>query len=266
MNEPIILGQQQPIICFGQQPAGFFPKRYLIAKINTARRLQSEVGGKIVFFYHDSDADYRETITILNDTKSGEEVRLNFTQENKIQKKYSPLFRKMIPSGWQEDIVRKLPRFVNKAVAGIFEAATGKNAADFCLDMYTRMGLLDGIEIMRSSDKSFRESASELTEFFADVEYEGEIVRAEMHDGALRLHEGGGKYFNITTPATILKSQKNPGREERFGWMQSVVHCTHYIAGASENDYLTKTDFPDVKFIRRDDIELPENAYVPEIN
>jgi hypothetical protein len=52
-------GTSSPIICFGQQPCGFFPKRYLIAKINTARALQEKIGGKIVFFYHDSDADYR---------------------------------------------------------------------------------------------------------------------------------------------------------------------------------------------------------------
>ena len=35
-----------PIICFGQQPCGFFPKRFLFAKIVTARRLQREIGGE----------------------------------------------------------------------------------------------------------------------------------------------------------------------------------------------------------------------------
>ena len=78
-----------PIICFGQQPCGFFPKRFLVAKIHTARALQNDIGGRIVFFYHDSDADYRETITIMNDRQTGAEVRLNFTQENKIQKKFN---------------------------------------------------------------------------------------------------------------------------------------------------------------------------------
>jgi hypothetical protein len=39
-----------PVICFGQQPCGFFPKRFLFAKIQTARRLQKESGGEIVFF------------------------------------------------------------------------------------------------------------------------------------------------------------------------------------------------------------------------
>ena len=34
-----------PVICFGQQPCGFFPKRFLASKFHTARRLQSEIGG-----------------------------------------------------------------------------------------------------------------------------------------------------------------------------------------------------------------------------
>jgi hypothetical protein len=28
-----------PVICFGQQPCGFFPRRFLAAKFATARRL-----------------------------------------------------------------------------------------------------------------------------------------------------------------------------------------------------------------------------------
>ena len=31
-----------PVICFGQQPCGIFPRRFLFAKFQTARRLQSE--------------------------------------------------------------------------------------------------------------------------------------------------------------------------------------------------------------------------------
>jgi hypothetical protein len=251
-----------PVICFGQQPCGFFPKRFLYAKIQTARKLQKELGGKIVFFYHDSDADYRETITILEDAKTKEEVRLNFTQENKIQKKYSPLYKKIIPGGWQDEIARKLPRFVGGELIEIFKSASGSNPADFCLDMYKKMGLLDGIEVVRSSDKNFRTQASELSEFYADVEYEGEIVRAEMFEGSLRLHEGGGKYFNIPSPEKIEKWQKNPGRDERFLWMQSVIHATHYIAGESEGAYLKKEDLSSVALVPREKIDKSEYAYI----
>jgi len=179
----------EPIICFGQQPCGFFPKRFLVAKINTARALQKEIGGsgasaggaKIVFFYHDSDADYRETITVMKDTTTGAEVRLNFLQENKLQKKFSPLYAKRIPAGWQEEILKQLPRFANKPLIELFAETKEKTVADFCLAMYQKMGLLDGIEILRSSNKTFREQAPDLAgEYFADVEYQNEVVRAKI--------------------------------------------------------------------------------------
>ncbi len=255
-----------PIICFGQQPSGFFPKRFLYAKIQTARKLQKEIGGKIVFFYHDSDADYRETITVFKDPETGADMRLNFLQENKLQKKYSPLYAKKIPAGWQDDIARKLPRFVSKELVELFKSAKGGNAADFCLDMYQKLGLLDNIEVVRSGDKHFRLEASELTnEFYADVSYENEIVRAEMKDGILRLHEGGGNYITIPSPEKIEKWQKNPGRDHRFSWMQSVIHATHYVLGPGERGYLKTDDFPNVTFVDRDVIPDPNYAYVPEI-
>ena len=236
-------------ICFGQQPCGFFPKRFLVAKINTARALQKEIEAKIVFFYHDSDADYRETITIMKDRQSGAEVRLNFTQENKLQKKFSPLYLKRIPLGWKEETLKQLPRFISsissasekslepvtnqsqeiprqmhssewteKNLIDIFKSVEANTVADFCLEMYTKIGLLDGIEIVRSSDKNFREHTSLLPsrpnpnasedewrdplsskilpssdfsealgmalngEYFADLPFQGEIVRAKIEN------------------------------------------------------------------------------------
>jgi hypothetical protein len=252
-----------PIICFGQQPCGFFPKRFLVAKINTAKKIQSEIGGRIVFFYHDSDADYRETITVMKDRQTGAEVRLNFTQENKLQKKFSPLYLKRVPVGWKEEILKQLPRFVNKPLIDIFSSTDVKNVADFCLEMYQKMGLLEGVEILRSSDKNFRESAPDLAgEFFADVEYQGEVVRAQLIDGKWQLHEGGGKYTVIPTPNKIEKWQKNPGRDQRFAWMQSVINCTHYIYGEGEKEYLDVSPFPNIKFIDREKIDQPGYAWL----
>ena len=95
-----------PIICFGQQPCGFFPKRFLFAKIVTARRLQKEIGGEIVFFCHDSDHDPRETATILRDRHSNREVSLNFQFENRIQKQFSPLYAKRVLPEWHEKTAR----------------------------------------------------------------------------------------------------------------------------------------------------------------
>src|SRR3984957_2794685 len=85
-----------PVICVGQQPCGFFPKRFLFAKIQTARRLRSEIGGEIVFFCHDSDHDPRETKTTLRHRKNNTPLLLNFAFKNKIQRKFSPLFLKSI--------------------------------------------------------------------------------------------------------------------------------------------------------------------------
>jgi len=260
-----IKSETTPIICFGQQPSGFFPKRFLVAKILTARKLQKEIGGKIVFFYHDSDADYRETITIFHDRRTGAEVRLNFTQENKIQKKHSPLYLKRIPKDWKAETLKQLPRFVDEKLIAIFKSIKAGTVSEFCLKMYAALGLLDGIETVRSGDAAFREKTSEISaDLYADIPYQGEIVRAKIESGLARLHEGGGKFTDLTPPAHLEKRQKNPGKDSRFKWMQSAIHCTHYIYGEGEKNYLKFEEFPEVKFIQREKIDRPGETWVPE--
>jgi hypothetical protein len=255
-----------PIICFGQQPCGFFPKRFLTAKIDTARELQKKIGGKVVFFYHDSDADFRETITIMKDKQTGAEARLNFTQENKLQKKHSPLYAKRIPSGWKQEIQKQLPRFINQNLIEFFSSIKEKNAADFCLKMYSKLGILENIEIARSSNTSFRKKAMDLTSnYFADVKYQGEIVRAKISkDGkTASLHEGGEKYTIFPVKDKIQKEQITPKADQRLDWMQSVVRCTHYVFGEGEAKYLKFKDFPDIKFIPREKVNQPQYAWLP---
>lgn len=254
----------EPIICFGQQPNGFFPKRFFYAKVKSARELQKKIGGKIVFFYHDSDADYRETITVLTDKQTGNEARLNFTQENKVQKKYSPLYAKRIPAGWQEEISRQLPQFVSHHLIDIFDSIEAPTVSDFCLEMYTVLGLLSDMTIVRSSDKNFRTQAEELTgEYFADVKYENEIVRAKVQgDEKLTLHQGGNSYIELPYQK-LSKEQKNAARDQRFSWMQSVIKATHYVTGEGEGNYLKKEQFPEVEFITRESIENSDHAYIP---
>ena len=58
----------------------------------------------------------------------------------------------------------------------MFKQTPAANVADFCLEMYRRMGLLDGIRVVRSSDPAFRRAACDVAEFFVDVPHEGEIV------------------------------------------------------------------------------------------
>jgi hypothetical protein len=250
----------EPVICFGQQPCGFFPRRFLAAKVLTARRLRAEVGGEIVFFCHDSDHDPRETQTTLRSRRNGEAHTLNFTHVNKIQRKFSPLFAKRIPAGWRENTARQLPAYVAPCCLEAFKSVAADNEADFCLEMYRRMGLLEGVRVVRSGDPAFRRAACDVPEFFVDVPYGGETVRARFADGALQLHEGGDSF--LTLPAVPFeKSQVSPARDTRLRWMQSVLHCTHYIAGAGEQAYLRREDAPEITFVNRDPIDRPDEAY-----
>jgi hypothetical protein len=113
---------------------------------------------------------------------------------------------------------------------------------------------------VRSGDPAVRNVACDVSEFFVDVPYQGEIVRAKFHDGRLKLHEGGDSF--VTIPLTpFAKSQISPTRDTRLRWMQSVVRCTHYVCGAGEQAYLCKTDAPEITFINRETIERSDEAY-----
>ncbi|MBV8377267.1 MAG: hypothetical protein JO279_09715 [Verrucomicrobia bacterium] len=249
-----------PIICFGQQPCGFFPKRFLFAKIRAALRLQREIGGEIVYFFHDSDHDPRETRTVLRHRTTDEPAQLNFTFKNDIQRRFSPLYLKEIPEGWQDKIARQLPNYISRQLIEIFQISSAANVADFCLEMYHHLGLLDNIRVVRSSLPGIRQAACDIPDFFVDVPYEGEIVRARFLDGALKLHKGGDSFMTLPQTA-FTKKQISPTRDTRFSWMQSVVNCTHYILGASEKDYLHTEESPEIKFINRDPIDRSDEAY-----
>ncbi len=140
----------------------------------------------------------------------------------------------------------------------------------------------------------------DLEEYFADIKYQGEIVRARVSPSPLAptvpsglargdvpplagqrgvttspliptlimggrtatLHQGGGKYTKIEIDGKIEKRQISAGANERFAWMQSVVHCTHYIYGEGEKEYLDFDARPEVKFIQRDAIDQPNCAWI----
>jgi hypothetical protein len=252
-----------PIICFGQQPCGIFPRRFLFSKIQTGRRLQQEIGGEIVFFYHDSDHDPRETTTILRDRQSGEEQRLNFQFANKLQKQFSPLFAKRVLAEWKEKTVRQLPNYVPEPLVEAFRKVEAENVADFCLEMYRELGLLEGIRVMRSGDPGFRQRAVAVDDYFVDVAYEDELVRARISPDALLLHKGGNAYIKLPLEKHNA-AQISPTRDTRLRWMQSVIGCTHYVAGASEINYLNTEEAPGVQFIARDEISESDRAYLPD--
>lgn len=250
-----------PVICFGQQPCGFFPKRFLYAKIVAARQLQREIGGEIVFFFHDSDHDPRETATVLREQRTGDERSFNFEFANKIQKQFSPLYAKRVSPDWQAKMARQLPNYVSPDLVEHFKSAEGSTAAEFCQDIYGRMGLLEGVRIERSSDPEFRKRAAAIDDFFVDVLWEGETVRARHRDGKLLLHKGGDKYIELP-PQSFDPAQISPTRDTRLRWMQSVIQCTHYVAGAGEREYLNEAEAPGVTFVQRAEISDSGLAYI----
>ena len=87
-------------------------------------------------------------------------------------------------------------------------------------------------------------------------------MRARARDGALYLHEGGDAF--VALPAATFpftKEQISPTRDTRLRWMQSVIHCTHYVTGAGEQAYLRPEDAPEIAYIRREDIERSDEAF-----
>jgi hypothetical protein len=252
-----------PIICFGQQPCGFFPKRFLFAKIVTARRCKRRSAEKSSFSVTTAIMTRARQIPFCETSHSNREVALNFQFENRIQKQFSPLYAKRVLPEWHEKTARQLPSYVPQTLVEHFKETKSSNVADFCLEMYTRMGLLDGVRVERSSAPQFRARAAAVSDYFVDQPYEGEIVRARYRDGKLLLHKGGDRFLEIPG-GEFGPEQISPTRDTRFVWMQSVIRCTHYVAGASEQDYINKADAPEVKFVRRDEISDSGKSYTEE--
>lgn len=250
-----------PVIAFGQQPCGIFPKRFLVAKVLTARRLRNEIGGEVVFFFHDSDHDPRETRTLLRHRKTGEITSFNFEVANKLERRFSPLHLKTIAPGWREKMARQLPAFVDTPCVEAFKATEAATVAEFCLELYRHLGLLDGMRVVRSSDPRVRSDACAIDDCFVDIPYQGQVVRARCRDGSMTLHEGGDRHLSLPFQS-YTKAQVSPTRDTRLRWMQSVLHCTHYIAGAGEQAYLDKSEAPEITYISRDPIERSDEAYV----
>lgn len=297
-----------PVICFGQQPNGFFPKGFFVDKVLTARELQKQMGGKIVWFCHDSDHDYRETVTKIKTDRYPERfIRLNINQPSKFEKLFAPLYLKDIKPGWPEETANKLQPIIPKEAYEIFKSIQVKptpaplprgdsrespppegwpkagvgNVADFCIAMYRALGWLEGIEIVRSSDPQFRSQALDISnqDHYLDIEYKGAIVHARRltpTSPSYHKRESGGSYFldhggNVRETVPVKVRAENfqpllsPTRTNRFAWMQSVIHCTHYIYGKGEKEYVDFSPWKDIAFVPRKEAHDPDFAVV-ELN
>ena len=114
-----------------------------------------------------------------------------------MQRKFSPLHLKRITADWQHKTVLQLPNYIEHPLIDLFKSVSAASVADFCLETYRRMGLLGNIRVARSSDPVFRKAACDVPEFFVDVPHEGEIVRARLVDGVLKLHSGGDVFLPL---------------------------------------------------------------------
>ena len=113
----------------------------------------------------------------------------------------------------------------------------------------------------RSSDPEFRKRAAAVDDYFVDVPWEGETVRARVRDEKLFLHKGADRHVELPVQE-YEASQISPTRDTRLRWMQSVIQCTHYVAGAGEREYLNEADAPGVTFVPRDEIADSSHAYI----
>jgi hypothetical protein len=199
----------------------------------------------------------------LRHRKNNQPLALNCVFENRIQRKYSPLYLKRVMPDWHHKTSDQIRPFVADEWVAAFDRASLRSVADFCLAMYASLGLLDGVRVVRSSDPAVRAAATDIAEFFVDTAYEGEIVRARLRDGQFELHEGGDSYLRFPA-APFKKTDISPTRDSRLKWMQSVIRCTHYVAGASEQDYLRREDAPEITYVPRETIDRSDEAYVPD--
>ena len=158
-------------------------------------------------------------------------------------------------------LARQLPNYVRPELVDHFKAVEVSTVAAFCRDMYARMGLLEGIRVERSGDPDFRKRAIQIDDYFVDVSWEGEIVRARCRGGKLLLHKGADRYVELPSQEYDAR-QISPTRDTRLRWMQSVIGCTHYVAGAGERQYLKEADAPGVTFVQREDISDSNHAYI----
>ena len=100
----------------------------------------------IVYFCHDSDHDPRETRTILRHRKTGEPAQLNFAFDEQAPAQVLAA----LPQAHRRRLARADRSGSSRTTSTIppielFRKTSAATVADFCLEMYRGMGLLDGM-------------------------------------------------------------------------------------------------------------------------
>jgi len=74
-----------------------------------------------------------------------------------------------------------------------------------------------------------------------DVPYEGEIGEHARATAGCTCTRGGDSFVTLPAAASGFgKEQISPTAGHTARWMQSVIHCTHYVTGAGEQEYLRR--------------------------
>ena len=99
-------------------------------------------------------------------------------------------------------------------------------------------------------------------EFIRMAREPGTVVLDARSERLYRLRHVEGA-VNLTFPEFTAETLARliPTRDTRLRWMQSVIHCTHYVAGAGEQAYLHREDAPEITFVNRDPIDRSDEAY-----
>ena len=175
----------------------------------------------------------RQTPFLRERTATGREDAFNFQFANKIQKQFSPLYAKRVLPEWHDEDWRASFRtYVAPELVDHFKEVEVFERRRV-LPRYVYANGIAGRNSRRALQRirSFGARLRRSHDYFVDIPWEGEIVRARYRDGKLLLHKGADRYLELPR-ANPVRTQISPTRDTRLRWMQSVIRCTHYVAGA----------------------------------
>ena len=156
-----------PVICFGQQPCGFFPRRFLFAKISDGPAAPGRDRRRDRLLL----PRQRPRLPRDPDHAAPPQDRRAVPAQFRLRQPDPAQVLAALPQARLARLARQHRRTScrpTSTAAGSRRSATSPptNVADFCLEMYRRMGLLEGIRVARSSDPAFRRAACDVDDYY----------------------------------------------------------------------------------------------------
>ena len=231
-----------PVICFGQQPCGFFPRRFLFAKIQTARRLQAEIGGEIVFFYHDSDHDPRET---QNDPAPSQDQRAGAAQFRVRQQGPAQVFAALpqsaFPPDWQSKTALPIAQLRRPALSrGLPETLPRRTSRTSAWRCTGGWACSTAFASCVRAIPAFRRAACDVPDFFVDVPLRRRNRPRPLH--RRRVETARRRRFLRDAARDCLSPRSRSARRATRGCAGCNRSCTAPITlpGPSEQDYFAR--------------------------